>query len=99
MTVALFDIVEMTMGWITNPAPGAEHGPCKKKCKHLDCAEQREWAAKPCSYCNEPIGYDAKFYTDGVGGERKFSHALCAWKSRDEKTKTAVGAATALGLW
>lgn len=51
------------MAAITLPKPGTELGPCESAdCGHKDCALTREQAAAVCRYCNEPIGYDKRFY-------------------------------------
>jgi len=44
--------------------PGEKFGPCKKACKHRDCAQTRKMAETPCRICSEPIGYDRHFYQE-----------------------------------
>lgn len=58
----------------TLSAPGTEHGPCEEKCEHADCRETRLMSATVCHYCEEPIGYETRFYRD-EGGE--LVHASC----------------------
>jgi len=53
--------------------PGSEYGPCKEDCNHSDCAELRHMANLICNECNEPIGYEARFYQDEFGQ----AHARC----------------------
>ena len=56
------------------PAPGTDLGPCKKKCRHKDCAETRRMAEATCPFCDETIGYDRRFYDDRARG---LCHADC----------------------
>jgi len=46
----------------TLSAPGTKYGPCKKTCKHLDCAKTRLMADELCRHCLNPIGYEVRFY-------------------------------------
>lgn len=55
---------------------GTEIGPCVDPCEHTDCAQTREMAASICRFCNEPIGYEVRFYTDPDNKEH-LVHALC----------------------
>lgn len=59
----------------TLPAPGSEHGPCIKPCEHRDCVASRATASATCSWCDEPIGWDTRFYAGDNPGE--YVHALC----------------------
>lgn len=56
------------------PAPGTKYGPCEPrspKCEHVDCKYNREDAAKNCTVCGKPIGYEAPYYNhDGGLGHR-----------------------------
>jgi hypothetical protein len=90
-TSGLFEIVEMNMGWITNPAPGTELGPCKEPCKHKDCEQARIDATAECYLCHKHIGYETRYYCDthyddaGKLTARVYSHMTCALKSFREK--------------
>lgn len=43
-------------------SPGLPGGPClDENCGHADCAVNRALAARKCSYCGEPIGYEREF--------------------------------------
>ncbi len=48
------------------PKPGTKVGPCKAKCKHIDCAETRERAASTCLYCREKVGFGVRVYRHGA---------------------------------
>ena len=80
------------MGWIMLSKPGTECGPCVGKCKHKDCAENRSMAATPCVYCDKPIGYDTKYYSDttydddGKLTARIYYHFICGHKQLVQKT-------------
>jgi len=56
------------------PKPGTKLGPCTGTCKHKDCKESREMAASVCGICDEPIGFDHRFYSRESGG---YVHADC----------------------
>lgn len=60
-------------------APGTDAGPCAEECQHTDCAETRQWAAQPCFYCQEAIGYERGFYSQprSAGGPFPLSHSTC----------------------
>lgn len=62
--------------------PGTEYGPCVDPCQHRDCAATRETAATICTYCNEPIGYGNRFYSDDAGGS---VHAVCLETAIEEE--------------
>jgi len=47
--------------------PGSDRGPCRQPCRHDACAEARAWAAARCHYCGTPIGYERRFYREGMG--------------------------------
>jgi len=55
-------------------APGTKIGPCKKSCKHKDCAEIKTMAATACTVCLKNIGYDTRFYQLE---DKTLVHALC----------------------
>lgn len=46
----------------TLAAPGTQAGPCAEDCQHTDCAATRAMADAECAYCDEPIGYETRFY-------------------------------------
>ncbi len=61
-------------------APGTERGPCEGGCEHRDCATTRRWAESDCWYCDEPIGYEVRFYSltmRDAEGRRRLVHARC----------------------
>ncbi len=62
------------MAWAILSRPGTKYGPCKKECKHVDCAETRRQAAALCGYCGKPIGYGYKF---SETPDKGFAHWLC----------------------
>jgi hypothetical protein len=72
------------------PAPGTKLGPCKKACKHRDCAATREDAAEECLECSKPIGYETLFYRVAP---RELIHARCQEivAERVRKRKEAEG--------
>ncbi len=47
------------------PRPGSEYGPCKKACKHIDCAETRSRGESKCIYCKRKVGYNVRVYQHG----------------------------------
>ena len=50
------------MAVIVLSRPGTGYGPClADACAHRDCAWARQTAAKPCTHCGQPIGYDRRF--------------------------------------
>ena len=55
------------------PKAGSKYGHCEEGCDHIDCAEQRDMASSVCNECDEPIGYEARFYRDEYG----LYHARC----------------------
>lgn len=55
-------------------SPGTDYGPCKKDCKHIDCAETRKQAATHCFRCWMVIGYEVRFYRADDG---RLVHAVC----------------------
>lgn len=81
------------MGWIALAAPGDKFGPCKKPCKHTDCAASRKEAETPCIHCSKPIGYDTRFYTNTNHDEsgkllsRAYEHFTCAWEAIERTRK------------
>lgn len=65
------------------PAPGTEYGPCDTpECGHRDCEATRETAVSLCSWCDEPIGYDTRYYHGDSPGD--YVHALCEELAIDE---------------
>ena len=54
--------------------PGTKYGPCKKECKHIDCALMQKMAATSCTVCLEVIGYNEPFYEHA---DKTLVHALC----------------------
>lgn len=72
------------------PAPGTRTGPCAEPCEHMDCRATRENAAAECIHCNEPIGYDTRYYRirqlevrgrTQLTADPIYVHALCEEKS------------------
>lgn len=70
------------------PAPGTKVGPCKAKCKHLDCAQTKAEAASPCRFCAKGIGYGVGFYRSKLSGE--LAHAFC-FEEAVERNDARVG--------
>lgn len=66
------------MAAITLPAPGTEYGPCTEPCAHRDCAETRTWAARLCTYCQQPLGYSQPVYHG--------CHSLCLEEAAERGT-------------
>ncbi len=59
--------------------PGTDYGPCSKACSHRDCVWQRGTAARPCSLCRKPIGFEQPFLEyDG-----DVAHAACLEERND----------------
>lgn len=58
------------MAAISIPTPGTELGPCAQPCEHRDCAANRAMAEAICTVCEEPIGYERRFFAGPV-------HYLC----------------------
>lgn len=56
--------------------PGAEYGPCMKRCKHLDCKETRREAASACRFCAKAIGFDSAFFRSRLSGDLAHRHCL-----------------------
>ena len=61
--------------------PGSAHGPCVGDCEHRDCALTRKMIAAPCGICEQPIGYDVRFYEE----EGQLFHADCLERRLEEK--------------
>jgi hypothetical protein len=61
--------------------PGTKLGPCKGKCKHLDCAATRADAAAPCRFCQKPIGYGDNFFRARLSGA--LGHGRCVEEAMD----------------
>jgi len=60
------------------PKPGSQYGPCKVKCKHIDCAETRARAQSTCLYCRKPVGYGVRVYQHGEYTVHALCHELAA---------------------
>lgn len=58
------------------PVPGTKLGPCKAKCKHIDCAETRAIAAEPCRFCNKPLGFGSAWFKSALFGCVAHRHCL-----------------------
>lgn len=56
--------------------PGTKYGPCANECGHVDCAHTRKMATSNCTICNQPIGYETRFYVGQVD-KNTYYHALC----------------------
>jgi len=56
-------------------------GPCRKACKHRDCAESRFIAGCLCNLCGKRIGFGTRFYLDRVSeaspDNKRWVHADC----------------------
>lgn len=63
--------------------PGTDLGPCPEPCHHTDCEWIRKSAESLCRFCNKPIGYDVRFYTD-PDNDKNFVHALCIEKEYEK---------------
>jgi len=63
----------MAAAWLSKP--GTEYGPCPDPCKHTDCQATRDMAAALCHVCEEPIGYDRRFYFEPK--TKRYVHAIC----------------------
>jgi hypothetical protein len=77
------------MGYSAIPALGSKYGPCKGECVHRDCLATRRDAAKECSICKTPIGYETNYYRNEEGG---LEHAACVW-AREEQRQATMRAA------
>lgn len=64
-------------------APGTKSGPCDGDCQHIDCRLVRVEALTHCSFCDEEIGYNTRFY---ITEEFGHCHALCL-EEHYEKTE------------
>lgn len=52
-------------------------GPCEDVgCGHRDCKATRAMAESICRLCEQPIGYDVRFYHDNKN-EGQWVHAFC----------------------
>lgn len=71
------------------PKPGAEYGPCKGKCKHIDCSGTRVIAAAVCRICSKSIGYNKRFYRDETGHADAYVHAACREDEADRQAAEA----------
>lgn len=71
------------MAALTLPSPGTEFGPCVEPCEHGDCETTRREAATKCSFCEDPIGYERRFYSH----EGALCHAVCLheWLDAEEE--------------
>lgn len=43
------------------PKPGTKVGPCKSRCRHLDCEQTKTDAATQCRFCFQAIGYETRY--------------------------------------
>ncbi len=68
------------------PKPGTEYGPCKSKCKHIDCASTRATSEAACRFCAKAIGYDKRFYAD-PDNQGAFVHAICLEESVEREVR------------
>lgn len=71
----------MAAGFLPSPGKvvnGREIGPCVSPCQHRDCESTRDLAAKLCSECGQPIGYETGFYQDGTW--TTLTHQMCSLK-------------------
>ena len=68
-------------------APGTEYGPCVEPCAHTDCAHTRRMAAALCPFCDEPIGYERRYYNDGEPGGLDLVHAVCLEDDPDRRAQ------------
>jgi len=71
----------MTMAAGVLPKPGTKYGPCRGKCKHIDCKRTRTEAASLCSFCHQPIGYGVRYYRSSAG----LDHAACAEDTEERR--------------
>jgi hypothetical protein len=60
------------------PKPGTTYGPCKTRCKHLDCADTRARAKSRCLYCRKPVGFSVRVYQHGDYTVHALCHELAA---------------------
>lgn len=58
-------------------SPGTKYGPCNEPCEHRDCNLTRQMAETKCAICNEPVGYEKRFYDLAVGHPMQLAHAVC----------------------
>jgi len=75
------------------PETGSEFSPCAK-CGHRDCAAIRVTAGSICRHCDEPIGWETRFYNDDdpeikrrTGTNINYVHALCEELAIEEEQK------------
>ena len=78
--------------------PGSEYGPCVDRlCGHADCEANRQAAECICRICNQPIGYDTKYYDEWYDHENARSedryaygvHFLCFHNEIAERNANA----------
>ncbi len=76
------------MAWVMLSKPGTKYGPCKRACKHVDCAHTRNMAQRTCRFCDRQIGYETPFAEDP---ERKgeFVHRDCLWTEEERRRAAA----------
>lgn len=70
------------------PKPGTKVGPCKGRCRHLDCRQTREDAAASCRFCGETIGYERGFVRSRLTGA--LAHEVCL-EDAAERNDARVG--------
>ena len=75
--------------------PGTDLGPCDEPCEHQDCADQHAIAAEICRYCDQPIGFDTRFYPEadlraaGTGITYHHVHAICQADAFEEERRNS----------
>ncbi len=80
------------------PGPGSIWGPCDEPCSHSDCGLTHEQARTECELCNEPIGFENRFYDDREHGLVHAGCLLDRYESRPDAYGTAVAEREAAGL-
>lgn len=65
-------------------APGTHAGPCWHECQHTDCGLTRRMAYTPCQLCQEAIGYETGFYSEG---RDKLIHRKCYLKQLEQEAQ------------
>lgn len=56
-------------------AAGILSKPCKRTCRHIDCAANRKDAAATCRFCGMPIGFEKLMYRSRLSGD--LAHSAC----------------------
>ncbi len=68
------------------PKPGTEYGPCEEACEHSDCLAMLRTATELCLHCNEPIGYESRWFDMTPLEEpvpKIYAHAVCVFKDAE----------------